>query len=599
MVLYLEKIGILSLARNAFQKKDVTFYWLRSFTLRAFEKKFPRLSGYLYRRANLRPLEWGDTRYLENTFRDSLMNATGTVSRLMSSAGSFLSKYKDLYGIDFVLIFRKYLLAIYLFEKYLRYEFFLQYTRENPGKDYVAYVDADFFGPYEEALHNTCTVHKLAVFKNIEYFFALIGILGSYFFKWKRRVTQRCLSFDDQVLCYVTRPDEYYFDKDLFLSVRNIHFLIYDTYRDTFKGVPDDGLTVHESALSPDAYRKLRKDMFRYVEMLAKGWKYFNRIGWHAVQFYENIMFSRSYIPEGRNNTFIIFEHHDLMKTIRNEFIKARGSRIVFFPYSSGFALRYYPQEYYARYDLIFSSGKYLEDQFRESEAIDPVFVKTGSAVAHIHQKDAAYEVRLKKLIERKAGRTVVTILCPGVCKPTYYSEVNLMELARKLADTTGVEVFIRQKPFIPEPEYQDFYESFTDENDSIYLTGMEYELFDFLPVTDLFVTTYSTSACEVAMRGASVFFVDYMKHPDRVLFWKGDVSDGILLDGGVAVEKIGAWIDDSPDGPVRTAHREAMRRFIDYIDYLLPDDEFKTNVTHHIERVAAGLSGNGGQADA
>jgi len=586
MVIYYEKIGIISLIGQRFLS-GVVYYWLKSLPLQLLDASLPGLSRYLYKNLDLRQFGWGDTRYLEDSFKSAFVNASENTNLFLKKVADTREKYTDLFGIDFMLILKKYFLAAYLFEKYFRYELFLQYAKENPEDRYIMYIDKDFSQCYTQPIAERCERKNLRTFRRGDYVIAVVGILGSYFIKWRKKVRHPPVSYERSVLCFVTRPDEYYCDREIFGKIDNVFFLMYDTYESTFKDVSGERLIIQKQGFNSSTYKKLRKDTFRYIFMLLTEWSSFVPLGWHAVLLYNNIILARSYTPEGRDNVFIVFEHHDMMKTIRNEFIKKDGNKTIFFPYSYGFALQYYPQEYYAQYDYILSSGKCLEDHFLKADSIHPVFLRTGCLVAHSQFTDiSGYETRSRALTDKKMGRIVVTILCPGVCKPTYYSEIKLMELAQRIAKETNAIVFIRQKPFVPEPEYKGFYEKYTNGNESMYLTGMEYELFDFVPVTDLFITTYSTSACEVAMRGGNIFFVDYMKHPDRFIFWDKKISDGILLGGDEAFEKISAWISDRPDGPVRAAHRKAMERFVEYMGYTFPDyDSYKKNLLEQLEK--------------
>ena len=113
---------------------------------------------------------------------------------------------------------------------------------------------------------------------------------------------------------------------------------------------------------------------------------------------------------------------------------------------------------------------------------------------------------------------------------------------------------------------------------ESILLTAGEYELWDFLEVTDLFITSISNSGFDLSLRGGQVMFVDYMKDPELSIVWSR-IKEVVLAEHQ-AFDSARDWIDDSAEGPSRGQLRDHMRKMIAYLGYRFPDfDSYKNNL--------------------
>ncbi len=87
-------------------------------------------------------------------------------------------------------------------------------------------------------------------------------------------------------------------------------------------------------------------------------------------------------------------------------------------------------------------------------------------------------------------------------------------------------------------------------------------------------------------MCGGNIFFIDFMKHPDRFIFWDTDKINDILLSGDVAAKKIMAWIKDEKNGPVRSQHKLDMERFIEFMEYRFHDfSSYETNLMDQLRK--------------
>jgi hypothetical protein len=235
---------------------------------------------------------------------------------------------------------------------------------------------------------------------------------------------------------------------------------------------------------------------------------------------------------------------------------------------------QYFHSEIFLNYDVMCCAGKHVEDLYRKKRSLTQRFLPTGSFDSHFEQEEGVTKnTRLQGLRAFKGNATSVTILCPGICDPTYSQEVKLVNLARELAAQLDVKVFIRMKPVAPIAKYADFYESRTSDFESILLTAGEYELSDFLDVTDLFITSISNSGFDLSLKGGQVMFVDYMKDPELSIVWS--MIKEVVLPEHNAFESAKAWINDSAEGPFRTQLRNHMHKMVAYLGYRFAEFDF------------------------
>src|SRR6185503_3193888 len=110
---------------------------------------------------------------------------------------------------------------------------------------------------------------------------------------------------------------------------------------------------------------------------------------------------------------------------------------------------------------------------------------------------------RRKTLTAAKGADVAITILSPGIQDATISIELRLMELARDIARHPGVRVFVRRKPVDPPAKYRNFYAEQIAGNDRIILTDHSHALMDFHPLTDLFITSISSSSVDLCGAGA------------------------------------------------------------------------------------------------
>lgn len=585
-MIFSEKIGLFKFVIFLIQKKEI-FYYQKTYGTLILEKIFNRLSIFHKQIIKIKKMEWGDTIYMTDALKNASLNAKLYCDYYMNNNSKIFKNSDRIFNIDFLLIFRKYIMAHLFYRKYFFYELSMQYTREHPEENHYFYIHNNHSWNYKKKMD---AYGKVSFIKGNPIAGYIASILSMFILStlYCRSNTKKdSINYDDKVICFVSSLKEYECYKDLFGTGANVIYVTRNIYLQYF---PEEQLS--ESAiqllgLNKTSLAELRRETKKYINFMLNNFRNLYIFGFDIALLYYKIILARSIAPYGKRNVFLTFEHHDLIKTIRNEFIKSEGSRTVFFSYLPGIALRYFPEEYFPNYDYVCSSGRYLEDQFMENESTEKYFLRVGCYTTHkgVVNKEG-YSTRLGELKLFKENYITITILSPGICKPTYHSEVRLMELVQKLSTYPGIRIFIRKKPFVPEPEYADFYESYIAGSHSVRLTGDEFELFDFLPVTDLFITSYSTSACELAMQGGNIFFIDFMKQPDRFLFWDTKICNGILLSSEESYKRIIDWINDEENGLIRTSHRKAMNRFREYMEYNYPDYKtYKDNLIDQLKQ--------------
>jgi hypothetical protein len=338
-------------------------------------------------------------------------------------------------------------------------------------------------------------------------------------------------------------------------------------------------LKIHVLGLTKESYLYLKKIVYKYMLSCLKYHRDISLYGARLFWLFYTLIRGKAEAVHGKGNYFFTYEHLITEKAARNEFLRLDGSKSIFIPKNAHASPQYFHSEIFINYDVMCSAGKQIEELYERKRALTKIYLPVGSYDNHrrtVYTSD--YDARVARLKTFKGDSLAVTIISPGICDPTYSHEIKLMILAQKIAHQQGVKVFIRLKPVPLIPKYADFYTSYVDGQDSIMLTAAEYELFDFLEVTDLFVTSISNAACDVALCDAQIMFIDFMKAPDLFLFWS--VVNDLVLNEENAFKMIMQWVNDKKDGRVRTRYEEKMKQLTEYIGYRFPSfDSYKANL--------------------
>jgi hypothetical protein len=549
------------------------FFFKKSIFVITLEKVLSRFSKLHIRLDKIKEMVWGENEYIGNSVRNASKNSQVYLNEFSDVWSLFVDKDKAVGGIRIDLMFKKYILSELLYKKYFFYELCIQYAKESKkiNKKNILVPDSKYIGPYMNILSESgLEIYLVKRFYLIDALLSVFAVLTVLKVFWKKKISRSENDFDNTIVCCVSDKKMKQAFKDVFSSDRNVKYVVSPEYI-TYFSEEDMSSNVYPLSLTSDEFEQLNEIKKLYLRIILKNFKVFIGLGFHLFLFFNRIIRGRVKAPIASGSYIFTCEHHDLTNSIRNEFIRSQGSKSILFPSKSLYVLQYYAEEFYENYDYVCSPGRQYEDTLLQNESLRSVNMQTGSFSIHKHGLNQNLTMKKDQTASMKSfvgDDLVVTVLCPGICKPTYHSEKKLMSLAVKLSSIDGVKIIIRPKPFVPENCYIDFYKDYVQDNPSILLTGVEYELFDFLPVTDLFITSYSTSACEVALCGANVLFVDFLNQVERFIFWHPEVIGGLLLGEYEAFDKILELINSADSDDVRQRYVADLERFVEYIGY-------------------------------
>jgi hypothetical protein len=566
-MIYYEKLGLLQLLSLRLTKKHV-FYGSKSIATRLIEK--------LNIKTNAKIITFGDVQTATNIRRDAYQTAELYLDKV--GGKQWAAELSGYLGIDFSLIVIKF----FFDELYTKYEFIelvLRYAQEHPNESHLIYVDKQFLEPYEDKLNGKVKVRILRAFDAVNFLtiFLLPGFLNIF---WRKNGVAGDKCFNDQIIYGIDGEKLYEMFSNIFQSFPSKEFVI-EKRRATeeFSNERLNELQIKVLGLTKGDYLYLRNATYKFIFCCLKHYKETSIYGSKLFRIFYALIVGKAAAIQGTGNLFFTYEHSLLTQDVRNEFLKSGGNRSIFVPMNAHATPRYFHYEIFVNYDVMCAAGKHIEDLYKERKSLTNIFLPTGSYDSHRGSvRDRNKAERIARLNAFKGNSVAITILSPGICDLTYSHEVRLMKLARDLSRQHGVKVFVRMKPVLPIAKYADFYNTHTAGCDSILLTFSEYELMDFLDVTDLFVTSISNSACDLALCGGQVMFIDYMKEPDLQLF--RSVVKEVVFTEDESFQSIMDWVNDSEHGEFRAKHKEIMHKLTDYLGYQFPDfDSYRENL--------------------
>jgi hypothetical protein len=484
-----------------------------------------------------------------------------------------------LLSIDVQLITRKHLFE-QLYDKCLFLELILRYAGEHPQKRHYLKVEPLFLEPYLRRIRGVMAVSVSRNIESAKFYCAVLASPLLLIYHRLRNGTTEPLSFQNNLVCAVVNEATCEMFSRLFAGDTRVRYVVERSYVREFTDARLRELQIGILGLTREGYRHFRRTVFQYMSVSLRCRREMTRYGTLIAKILHVLLQGRALAINGTCNSFVTFEHLTTVRAARNEFLRAQGNRSVFVPKTSYVTYQQLPSEVWINYDVMCSPGAHAEDLYKRKLAVTKIFLRTGSYDAHQETAGAVAERALRRgrLESFKGEAQLITILSPGICDEIYSHEVRLMQLARELSKCSGVKVAVRPKPVPLIAKYRNFYESLFEGFTDLLLTGSEYDLFDFLGVTDLFVTSISTSACDVAMRGGAVMFVDFMQTPDLYLPWE-KVKDVVLTEGA-AFEAIIRWMRDGEGGPVRSKHAKAMETLASCLGYRFDSFEsYKVNL--------------------
>lgn len=568
-VYFYENYGVISWIVSCVRKRTV-FYNAQSNVLRLFL----RISGVRLP-GNIRAISYGD-----------LIKSTGIRSAAYERSLRKINEinpmswglnFQELIQIDERLITHKFLLE-FLFKKYEFYGLATQYIQENPQYSYTMVVDPllldeDMFQGADRK------VVRLTRFYKLEFILSLIvmPLFCFAFYLYYKKNDAGC--FENSIICDVNDRKVYYMYQDLFGDYPNLRFVTHKVYLKYLEKdeIRDFGLVVH--GLDSQDYRKLKAITKLFLSRGVAGYSKFSSCGSLLFDLYTKIALGILLTVNARDSAYIIaVEHMSTTKAVRNELLRLNNNKSIYLPYKVDVPNHFFSQDYQKNYDILCSPCELAERVYSLQEAKTKIFLRTGPYITHKgFQHVDVSEARIQRLLKFKGASTAITILSSGIFDETISGERRLMQLASRLAREPGVKIFIRPKPCELPKKYKNFFSDVCGGSDSILLTDAEYQLTDFMHVTDLFITFWSHSAADMCSLGGKIFCINFMDDNDMPL-WQ-TVVDGVYLDERPAFDSIMAWVRDFPAGQ-RDAHDKRMAELSGLISYKLEDfASYKNNL--------------------
>jgi len=482
-------------------------------------------------------------------------------------------------GINFGLIVEKYHFE-FLYAKYLFLETVLRYAAEHPEERHDLICEAVFAEPYLDVLAHRKDRIILRLRRGAWLRFwgglaLLPALLVAHARGMRRQRAQR-----DQLICVVDDSTTQQMFEALFGRDKEILYVVEPHYAAAFVTQVSSAGSLRIAGLSARRWLRLAAILPRYMVTAFLTAGRLMRYGEMPFVVFDLLCKGRALAPEGPGNVLVTFEHLTLARSIRNEYLRAEGSVSIYVPKNSYVTYQQYPAEWKLNYDVFCAPGPHAEELYGRKRALTGRFPRTGSYDAHrpLADLEEAHQERLEDLLAFKGSDRLVTVLTPGICDETLSSERRLLGLAGRLSLLPGVRVLVRRKPVPPELKYRTFYEDQLAPYAKIRLTSGEFDLFDFVGPTDIFVTSISTSACDVASRGGTALFIDFMGTPS--IYLPLEKVPEMVSTGAEAYDKITGWLMDRENGPVRSTHRSAMGRFVDCVGYRFSSfDAYRSNL--------------------
>lgn len=574
---FVDSIGALAFLRLVVrdQAAFVRHFSLSARLLRAL------LSKYGYSIPDIRRLEVGD-----------VVSATGIRQTAYTLAESGVKEQPwrqwaetigHRMGIDLCLLVEKHLFEE-LYDKYLFAGLAVEYVREHQTLEHECLIDSKAYREYVSELTSLkgCTVWPIGSRKTLK----LIGALGVlpilFVYFGIRLVRYKSADASGSIACIVDAPSTFHMMAHLFGGEPNVRYFAERTYTSQFPGSFLKEHKIGVLGVDPQAFFHCIVCAPGFVGCTVRSWRQLRPYGALPLAIMHLLLKGTLLTPRGRNACIVTTEHLTLPRSTRNELLRRQGSSSISISRNSYVTYQQYPAERQLNYNVFCAAGQHAVDLYKKKKAKTPSLFITGSYDTHRELDEPSRGDRLALLDAFRGNGSLVVFLSPGVCDETCSNERRLIQLAKHVAGVPGVKVLIRRKPGVPPPRYERFYEDILGHNTSVWVTGVEFDLFDFVGPADLFVTSISSSACDIVLRGGQVMFVDFMNTPDLYLPWMRVPE--IVLSENEAYEKIISWVMDSSDGPVRRNHAKVCLEFAQYVGFRSGSfGDYKENLLNQI----------------
>ena len=498
-VQFYEELGLFDCLFSILNGREV-YYCTQSILMRVAHKFAPK---FFSRR--LKTISYGSLEKVTDIRKDAYQAAAKAITKI--DARNWGLSLLQSFSVDNNLIVEKYLFQV-LFEKYEFYGLINQFSKENPSRKIKVFLTQDIWG-CDVVFGSATKILMTRYFLGCKLLLYVLGIpLYILYFIYKNWGGESKILIK-VVVCEVDSVVIIDMFRDLFGDSHELNFVAKKGYFGEAQQ-KEFGLIAHH--LNAEGRMMLWSVAFGVVEFVIKHWG--QCLGRGKIFFELCQMFAHGILnaPNIENSAYLTFEHLSVEKAIRNEILKARGNVSIFVPYNIYSSSPFYAPEYMLNYDVLCSPGAICEQAYILQGAKTKNILRTGSYHANKQvARDDGFGERVAPLVKFKGTAVGVTILCNGVEDVTLSGEVRLMALAQRLASEPGVKVLIRQKPVQPSEKYKDFYKAAVKGYDSILLTHFENELYDFLGVTDLCITSNSSSVLEFCAAGVDFFCGEFL----------------------------------------------------------------------------------------
>jgi hypothetical protein len=575
-MIFYEELGLLDLVVSIASRRKA-FYLKKTLLARLGEAVFARINN---RRIPLSKLEIGHLDCATHLRRGAYEAAGNSLARL--NIDTWAQRVSRRLGINFSLLVSKYFFE----EIYAKYEFIAfatRYAEEHPDELHLIKLSPQFAGAHQRQLGSNAQISIRQTAESLRFLMGLIVIPLLLTFHWTKSGTKATLRFQRALVCLIDGDETLEMFEALCPRHGDIHYVIEAANAKYLSRQPTSERGISVLGLTGERMDFFRKFCVAYILIALKEFKTISPFGFHPFRIFHILLQGASMTPHGEGNTFLTFEHLTLPRAVRNEFMKSQGCRSVFVTKNTYVTYQCFAAERQINYDVVCCSGQHMEDAYRRRSAMTEVFLPTGSYDSHaVSGMPESRRGNMEALKSKIGDTTVIVILATGICDATYSNEERLMKFAVALSQVPNARIVVRLKPVEPPAQYADFYHDILAAGKDIIVTGREFELLELTSLADLFVTAISTSACDLAVRGGKVFFVDFMKTPDLYLPW--EKFPDMVLSEDTAFKYIESWVLDSENGPIRSRHAEVMKDLRDFLAYRFDGfGEYKRNLLENL----------------
>jgi hypothetical protein len=556
-------------------KKKRIFYCHKSVLLKLFERIFPVKQSDL----KIEKVDFHLIEYTTGIRKRAYDNAYQYLNKIDIS--SWTTRIARLFLIDFELICKKF----FFDELYVKYEFIeiaKKYKKDFPNETCSIIIKRKYAEPYSDQLTE---FEKVTLEKEFSFIFSLTGILLIPFvlcYYYYKNKSNHSVFYKDQIVCLVDDHSTYRMFNDIFLNHQNLSFIIEKHNISSFTHDEIVEFNLNVLGLTRQSFIESRRLTWKYIKISLCFLNTIGRHGMAAFDLFYLLLKSKGETINGSGNMFVTYEHLITVKAARNEFLSLNNNISVFIPKNAYTAIQYFHSEIFINYTIMCSAGQHTIDLLQKKMAKTKIFLPAGSYDNHRGIVDKPNQLdRLNAVANFKKDNKLVTIISPGICDPTFQHEIKLLELAKEIAKIPGIKVLIRTKPVQPILKYADFYEKSVAGVSNILLTNKEFELFDFLTHTDLFVTSVSNAASDVALAGGNVMFINFIKDRDFFLFW--EKVPEILVEEEDALSKIKSFLlSDRENNGIEV--KESSAELIRYLGYSFKDfSDYRNNLLQQL----------------